>query len=271
MELEQKVAVVTGGTGTIGGVIADYLTMAGATVVRWDRDADSGDDSVVAVDVSDPASVDVAAALTLKRFGVPRILVNAAGLSGGLARLASDASTDGDWSAVLSAPSAWREVFDVNVLGVVNTSRAFARIVSDSDAAAGIVTGGAIVNITSTSAGPIVDPALSAYSASKAAVNMVTRLAASDFGPLGIRVNAVAPGFMETRMKPMPAGSVAAVMPTATVDTGTRVAARTPFEGRLGRPEDIAEATVALLGVGFVTGQVVYVEGGLTLHSLLRQ
>lgn len=269
MQLDQKVAIVTGGAGTIGGVIADYLTKAGATVVKWDRDAEP-DSETIAVDVSDPASVDAAAAHTVERFGAPQILVNAAGLSGGLARLASDAAGDGDWTAVLSAPSVWETVFNVNVLGVVNTSRTFARIVAEADAKTGLNAGGAIVNITSTSGGPIVDPALAAYSASKAAVNSITKLAAADFGPLGIRVNAVAPGFMETRMKPMPAGAVVANVSTASQDTGTRVASQTPFEGRLGRPEDIAEATVGVLSMGFVTGQVIYVEGGLTLHSLLR-
>jgi NAD(P)-dependent dehydrogenase (short-subunit alcohol dehydrogenase family) len=275
MDLEGAVAVVTGGTGTIGATIAQHLRRAGSRAVAWDRDAVDGDDSIIPVDVSDPASVDAAMVVTLQRHGVPRILVNAAGVSGGLATLADQATTDEDWSSVLSTQSAWDTVLKVNVLGVVNTSRAFARVIAEVDRdarAAGANPGGSIVNISSTSSGPITDPALAAYSASKAAANMVTKLAAVDFGPLGIRVNAVAPGFMETRMKPMPTVSASATPPhpTAGKDTSARVRARTPLGARLGQPDDIAETVVAVLRTGFVTGQVVYVEGGLTQHSLLR-
>ncbi len=274
MKLESNVAVVTGGTGTIGEVIGTALREAGALVVRWDRDAGDGSEpDLIAVDVSSSESVEAAMDLTVQRFGVPRVLINAAGLSGGLATLATEAVHSGDWSGVLSPESAWQQTFSVNVLGPVNTIRAFARVVGEQDSTEATDDGGSVVNISSTSGGPIVDPALSAYSASKAAVNMITRLAASDLGPLGIRVNAVAPGFMETRMKPMPGPAVTSAAPdrpTATVDTGARVASQTPYRGRLGRPEDIAEAVLAVLASGFVTGQVIHVEGGLTLHSLLR-
>ncbi|MGW4339767.1 SDR family NAD(P)-dependent oxidoreductase [Rhodococcus koreensis] len=268
------VAVVTGGTGTIGGEIARMLEAAGAVVAVWDRDTGSEGDTTIACNVDDPASVDAAMAATVDRFGVPRILVNAAGLSGGLAQRACEV-TDDDWTSVLSSNDVWQSVFAVNVMGVVNTSRAFARAYARIPREGA---GGAIVNITSISGEYLADPALSAYSASKAAVHMVTRVAAADFGPLGIRVNAVAPGLMESRMKPMPSSAEAAeaaeaaVPPPPTVggDMVARAAAATPLEARPGRAEDIAQAVLSMLSADFVTGQILAVDGGLTQRNLTR-
>ena len=150
------------------------------------------------------------------------------------------------------------------MLGPVNTSREFARILRASRLT------GAIVNITSISGFELNDPALTAYSASKAAANAITRIAAKNFGPLGIRVNAVAPGMMENRMK------LAGVTQEAGGGRGDpsemmrRVAEATPVEKRFARPSDIAEAVIGLLEADFVSGQILAVDGGVTLRSFSR-
>jgi NAD(P)-dependent dehydrogenase (short-subunit alcohol dehydrogenase family) len=267
VRLAGDVAVVTGGTGTIGGEIAAQLAAIGATPILWDRDA-VAEERVVECDVSDTASVAAAMKATVERYGTPRFLINVAGVSGGLSQRAAEVREDSDWDRVLSASGSWETVLAVNVMGVVNTSREFARTFAGAE-----LTGqGAIVNITSISGDAIADPSLAAYSTSKAAVHMLTRLAAADFGPLGIQVNAVAPGFMETRMKAMPgsASTPAPATPTAKSDVEQRVAGSTPLGRRNGRPSDIAQAVLAVLAAEFVTGQVITVDGGLTQRSLTR-
>jgi NAD(P)-dependent dehydrogenase (short-subunit alcohol dehydrogenase family) len=257
MKLDGATAVITGGTGAIGTEIGRALAQRGADVARWDVAADEG---VIACDVSDPVSVAAAFEATLRDHGQPTVLVNAAGVSGGRAPWAADAADD-EWRFVLSPTEAWRSVFDVNVLGPVNTSREFARLLR----ASGLP--GAIVNITSIGGAELNDPALTAYSASKAAANAVTRIAAKNFGPLGIRVNAVAPGMMENRMKSAGITTEAVSGRGDPADMMRRVAAATPVENRFARPSDIADAVLGLLDSDFVSGQVLVVDGGLTLRS----
>jgi NAD(P)-dependent dehydrogenase (short-subunit alcohol dehydrogenase family) len=257
MNLRGAVAVITGGTGAMGTEIAEFLGREGAAVVRWDLVPDAV--GHIACDVSDPNSVDEAMRDTVAQYGVPTILVNAAGVSGGKSPRATEA-TDDDWHLVLSSTEAWQAVLKVNVLGVVNTSRAFARLLRERGL------GGAIVNISSTGGGSMNNGVLTAYSASKAAVNKITRIAAIDFGPLGIRVNAVAPGTMEVRMRTT--GTSAAPTPQGQAGGGGTMEAAmavTPVERRAGRASDIAQAVLSLLAADFVTGEVLTVDGGQML------
>jgi len=262
MRLKDAVCVVTGGTGTMGSEIGASLGKQGARVVSWDLG--SSGPQLVHCDVSDAASVAAAFPETVHSYGTPTVLVNAAGVSGGRAPWAADAS-DEDWRFVLSAEEAWRTAFEVHVLGVVNTSREFARNIKNTGAA------GAIVNITSVCGGSSFnDPALAALSATKAAANSVTRTAAMNFGPLGIRVNAVAPGVMETRVKVPGVSEEAASGRTDPAERMERVKRWTPVGNRLAKSSDVADAVLALLLSDFVTGQVVVVDGGLSLRSLTK-
>jgi NAD(P)-dependent dehydrogenase (short-subunit alcohol dehydrogenase family) len=253
MELAGAVAVVTGGTGTMGSDIYRALEAGGAVPVRWDAVADTPD--AVSCDVGSPESVEEALAYTVKTYGGPTVLVNAAGVSGGRAVWADSADAE-TWPLVLSHPDAWNAVMSVNVVGLSNTMRAFARQLGETG------TPGAIVNITSMSGAEMPDPILAAYSASKAAANMLTRVAARTLGPLGIRVNAVAPGVMETRMR-VPAGMPNPGTSAEAEARAQRVMKATPLGGRLVRPADISAAVMGLLGMDFVTGQVITVDGGL--------
>jgi NAD(P)-dependent dehydrogenase (short-subunit alcohol dehydrogenase family) len=211
---------------------------------------------VLECDVTDPASVQATLQRTCEELGTPSILVNTAGIAGPFATPAADA--DGDtWDNVLCRNDTWMKVFEVNVVGCLNCCREFARrLIAEGSR-------GAIVNTTSISGGPVVEPGLAAYSASKASVNMLTRLAATEFGRHGISVNAIGPGLMAVGMA-APDGTAPSRRSTEFVDA---VSERTPLGHRLGEASDIAQAVLGILAMDWVTGQIILADGGLTLTS----
>jgi NAD(P)-dependent dehydrogenase (short-subunit alcohol dehydrogenase family) len=237
VDLDGAVAVVTGGASGIGAAVVERLAAAGARPVVWDR---AGGDC--RCDVSDPASVAEAMAATLASGGgPPAVLVTAAGIGGGLVPLLDvDARR-------------WDEVLAVNLRGTMLCLQAVGRAMRDAGR------GGAVVTVSSMS-GRIPDRGMAAYCASKAGVDMLTRVAAAELGRLGIRVNAVAPGVVET---PLTEGL------SAVPGLLDGVRHRTPLGGRLGSADGIADAVMALLAADWVTGQSLVVDGGLALHSPL--
>lgn len=241
MELEGRVAVVTGGASGIGAAVVRALAAAGARPVVWDRrEAEAGRHGVVAIpcDVGDASSVAAAVGRTVAEVGPPTVLVTAAGVGGGLVPL-----LDVD-------PDRWDELLRVNLKGTLLAMQAVARVMREAGS------GGAMVAVASVNA-RLADRGMAAYCVSKAGVEMLVRVAAAEWGPLGIRVNAVAPGVTETPML----GRMAEV--PGVLDG---IVSRTPL-GRLGRPDDIAAAVCALLAADWVTGAVLVADGGLSLWS----
>lgn len=243
MDLAGRVAVVTGGASGIGAAVVGALAAAGARVVTWDRQEPADTAARAAVlavrcDVADPASVAVAASETLAQAGTPTVLVTAAGVGGGLVPLLE------------MDPERWDALQQVNVRGTLLAMQAVARAMRDAGA------GGAMVAISSINA-RLADRGMAAYCVSKAGVEMLVRVAAAEWGPLGIRVNAVAPGVTRTPML----GRMAEVPGVL-----EGIEARTPL-GRLGTPDDIAAAVVALLSADWVTGAVLVADGGLSQFS----
>jgi NAD(P)-dependent dehydrogenase (short-subunit alcohol dehydrogenase family) len=221
-------AVVTGAGRGIGAAIADRLALDGNTVHRLDLHAGEG---VTACDVADADAVRAVA----DRIGAVDILVNNAGQW-----------RFGPLEDVTTAD--FRAVIDTNLMGTFHCTQAFGRSML-------AVGHGAIVNVVSIAAYRA-NPSVGAYSASKAAIVALTEQTALEWGPRGIRCNAVGPGLV-----PTPG--------TGTVYDDARVrevrAGAVPLR-RLGTPEDIAEVVAFLASerAGYVNGQVMYVDGGLS-------
>jgi NAD(P)-dependent dehydrogenase (short-subunit alcohol dehydrogenase family) len=226
------IAVVTGGGSGIGKATTDRLRAKGATVIVWDL---AGGD--IDCDISDPDSVSEALTQTVGSHGTPDRLVACAGV--GASGLLLEQS-----------PADWRRVIDINLTGTWLTMRTVAQAMVDAR------TGGSIVAVSSVS-GTLADRDMGAYCVSKAGIDMLVRVAAAEWGAYGIRVNAVGPGVTRTPMLAKPEQ-----LPGWVEGLTERTAL-----GRLGEADDVAEAIVAVLEMSWVTGQTVFADGGLALHS----
>lgn len=229
-----KNAVVTGGGSGIGQAIVNRLRADGHHVAVLDLKP--GDDEFAfAADVTDRAQIDEAVAGIHAKLGPVSILVNAAGLDS--FKKFHDVSFE-----------RWQRVIDVNLNGVFHCIQAMLPDMLEAG-------WGRIVNISSSSTHSGA-PYMSPYVAAKSAVNGLTKTLALEYGPDGITVNAVPPGFIDTPML------------RAAADKGflgdiDQTIAATPVR-RIGRPEDIAAACAFLVSeeAGYITGQILGVNGG---------
>jgi len=239
IDLSAKVAWVTGGASGIGATVVDMLRTAGARVVSLDRaytandsaTSLSGDFVRLPLDVMRTAAVNEAAQRLIGAHLEPDVLVNNAGITrdGVVWKL-----TDEAWDAVL----------DINLTGMFRMTRA----VLPSMRARG---SGAIINIASIN-GIRGKFGQANYAASKGGVIAFTKAVAREAGRAGVRVNAIAPGFIETAL-------------TSALPAAVRDAARSEvLLGRLGTPSDIASAVLFLASplASHITGQVLVVDGG---------
>lgn len=229
-----KNAVVTGGGSGIGQAIVNRLRADGHHVAVLDLKP-GDDDFAFAADVTDRAQVDEALAGIRAKLGPVSILVNAAGLDS--FKKFHDVSFE-----------RWQRVIDVNLNGVFHMIQAVLPDMLDAN-------WGRIVNISSSSTHSGA-PYMSPYVAAKSAVNGLTKTLALEYGPNGITVNAVPPGFIDTPML------------RAAADKGflgdiDQTIAATPVR-RIGQPEDIAAACAFLISeeAGYITGQLLGVNGG---------
>jgi ketoreductase RED2 len=241
--VSERVVLITGSTSGIGEATALRFAQAGDHVVfNSVRSVDAGERLAASTPNSIYVQADIAnaddcsrlVAEVLERYGRLDVLVNNAGTTKVIAHADLDAAS----------LDVWREIFEVNVFGT------WGLCVAAMDALR--TNHGAIVNVSSLAG---VRPTGSSipYAASKAALNHMTALLAKAVGP-DVRVNAVAPGLVDTPW-------------TADWDTVRGfVAAVAPLK-RSGRPEDIADVIVALANSAYVTGQVVVIDGGLSLAT----
>ena len=251
MSLAGHCALVTGATGGLGGHFAQTLARAGARVAmgcrRIDRAAaaldriraDGGEAMPVELDVTDPASIAAALEAAAARFGPVTVLVNNAGIA--VTKPLLD-QTEEDWQAVV----------DVNLNGAWRIAQAAARHMVAHGR------GGSIVNITSI-LGLRVAAQVPGYVASKAALNHLTRAMALELARHRIRVNALAPGYIETGINREFFAS----------EAGQSLIKRIP-QRRIGQPEDL-DAPLLLLASDasrYMTGAVLVVDGGHTASSL---
>lgn len=251
-----KVVLVTGGAGAIGSAAVRRFSTEGASVAILDRDhagatalagelANGGSDALaIAADVGSESDVDAALASVVSHFGRLDVLFNNAGVPGKVAPVHELSVAD------------WDDIIRINLRGIFLVQRAALRAMIAGK------THGNVVNMGSSMAGWDVLAGGAGYASSKHAVLGLTRIAALDVAPYGIRVNAICPGVIETRLG-VPAGDdVAYRMGIA------RFANRIPLR-RIGEPTDVA-AVVAFLAsdeARHVTGVGWLIDGGQTLQS----
>ncbi|MBA3630064.1 MAG: SDR family oxidoreductase [Actinobacteria bacterium] len=234
------VALVTGAASGIGAATVDSLEEAGARVGALDIEEASGRDGVLPLvaDVTDGTSIDAAVQQVVGEFGRLDVLVNVAGI--GAAGTIEDNSDD-----------EWRQVFDVNVLGMVRTARAALPHLRRAEHPA-------VVNVSSVAAIAGL-PQRALYSASKGAVLSLTLAMAADLVDEGIRVNCICPGTADTPW-------VGRLLDAAPDPGAERAAleARQPM-GRLGSAQEIAAGILFLAAPtsSFVTGTALEVDGGM--------
>jgi NAD(P)-dependent dehydrogenase (short-subunit alcohol dehydrogenase family) len=240
--LDGKVALITGGASGIGRRTAEAFVAEGARVVLADMNCQLLDDVVAAIgidvcagfatDVTKEADVEQAVAATVERFGSLDIGVNCAGV--------------GTVAPIHLHPLAnWHQVLEVCLTGV------FLAVKHESAQMLRQGTSGTVINVASIN-GRQAAEGMVAYCSAKAGVEMVTRVAALELGSSDIRVNAIAPGFVDTPMtEPTGADLRAAFMNSIPM-------------GRPGRPEDIANAAVFLASAesSWVNGETLVVDGG---------
>ncbi|MBU8918278.1 glucose 1-dehydrogenase [Neobacillus sp. 114] len=243
MRLKDKVAIITGGGGGIGRatairfaqegarlVIADYSEKAGAETVQLVNEI-GGEAKFIQTDMSKPEDVQIMVQETIDTYGKLDILFNNAGVKSGEKKI-PDVSFE-----------EWQQVFDVNTNGVfLGLKYAIPQMSS----------GGSIIN-TASIAGIKGQKLVAAYSASKSSVMALTKTAATEFGKKNIRVNAIAPGIIDTNMvedwkktKKWPVLSTANAL------------------NRIGYPEEIANLVLFLASdeASFITGETIVIDGG---------
>lgn len=243
----RKVAFVTGGSSGIGRATTEAFIVEGYKTVIIDRDETAGIElvrklggesncSFFSCDVTDDDAVKRAVEFTISKYGRLDAAFNGAGTDGDIGKAMTDYSME-----------QFQRVMAVNVSGVWSCMRYQIRAMLNNG-------GGAIVNASST-AGLVAFPFMSAYVASKHAVLGLTKTAAIEYARLGIRVNAVCPGVVDTPM-------IRHRLPNETVEA---IAEATPV-GRIGKPEEIASTAVWLCGSTalYLTGQAIAVDGGWT-------
>jgi len=250
MRLENKIAIITGAGSGMGRAASVLFAKEGAKIAAVDINLESAEETVkqvkagggnafaMRVDVSKSADTTAMVDETIKRFGVPHILYNNAGIEG-----------QGGFLAQLTE-EAFDKVIAINLRGVwLGMKAALPHMIKNG--------GGSIIN-TASIAGLVANRGSAHYCASKAGVIALTRVAAMEYGRYNIRVNAICPGAIDTPMVER-INKASGAPPSS--------GARTSFFGRVGKPEEIAKTALFLASddSSFATGAPFIIDGGWTV------
>jgi NAD(P)-dependent dehydrogenase (short-subunit alcohol dehydrogenase family) len=250
--LKGKTAAVIGGTGVLGGRMAEALGYAGANVAVMGRSQERGDERaqiikdaggeacMVKVDTTSKESLKAACNTVVEKYGQVDILINAPGVNSP--------------TPFLEIPEEeWHKIIDANLTGMFLACQVFiGQMVEQGN-------GGSIINISSVSSETPLSKVCT-YSISKSGCNSLTRWLAREYAPQNIRVNAVAPGFF-------PAEQNRKILTKDRVDS---IFTHTPM-ARFGEPQELDGAVIWLASekaAGFVTGELIYVDGGFRAMTI---
>lgn len=264
--IKGKVAVVTGGAGVLCACIAKGIAKSGAKVAVLDIQEkkaeevareirDSGGEAISAkCDVLNKASIEKACSVVIGHFGTVDILINGAGGN------KPDATTSGEMSFFDMPEQSINWVFNLNLMGTILPTQVFGKIFAEKKE-------GCVINISSMAAFTPLTRTI-AYSAAKAGVSNFTQWMATHFNQeysSGIRVNAIAPGFLLTQQNEYLLIDADTKQPT---ERGAKIIAGTPM-GRYGKPEELVGAVVFLCSpaASFINGVVLPIDGGYAAYS----
>lgn len=251
-DLGGKVAIITGASRGIGQSIAEHFSQAGAKVVLASRKQDSLDEVAAAIQAQGGEALAIAAH-SGEKAGLKALVDKTMETWGRIDILVNNAATNPHFGPVLVAEdSLWQKTLEVNVMGNIWLCQQVVPLMQQQG-------GGNIINVASIN-GIRPGHMQGIYSATKAAVISLTQTLAMELGKDNIRVNAIAPGLIQTKF-------ARAIWDNEVVMKD--VLARTPL-GRIGQPPDIAAIALWLASdlSSFATGEVFVVDGGLTLGSL---
>ncbi|HMG93306.1 MAG TPA: SDR family NAD(P)-dependent oxidoreductase [Chryseolinea sp.] len=251
MDIRNQTAIVTGGASGLGAATAKALALAGAKVIILDNNIELGEKTAeefsafaIKCDVSNETSVEQALSILKQRFGLPRVLVNCAGI-GGSARIVGK-----------NGPLAlddFERVIRVNLIGTFNMIRLVAAEIMQAEPMDDQERG-VIISTSSVAAfeGQI---GQAAYAASKGGITSLTLPAAREFAQFGIRVNTIAPGLFMTPL-----------LDGLSEEAQKSLAASIPFPKRLGGAEEFADLVLHLIQNRYINGEVIRIDGALRMQ-----
>jgi 3-oxoacyl-[acyl-carrier protein] reductase len=245
-KLSGKVALVTGASKGIGASIAKHLAAEGAAVAVNYASSKAGADAVVAEITAKGGKAIAVQGSVDKKADIDRIVAETKSALGPIDILVNNAGVYEFAPLELITEESFHRHFNINVLGLLLTTQEAVTIFNPA--------GGSIINIGSV-AGAVGMPGSSVYGATKASVDLITKVLSKELGPKGIRVNAINPGMVETE----------GVHTAGFIESDFRkdIEAQTPL-GRIGQPQDIATAAVFLASSdsSWISGESIYIAGG---------
>ncbi|AHE67007.1 SDR family oxidoreductase [Legionella oakridgensis] len=245
MNLDDQIAVVTGGASGMGRACAQLLRQRGVRVAIWDQQTKDMDDDIIFCDVSSEQAVERALHETITRVGIPRICINCAGVAPAKRMVGKAGAMPLD---------EFKKVIDVNLIGTFNVMRVVAAAMTELEVIGDSAERGVIINTASIAAyegqiGQI------AYSASKGGVVAMTLPAARELAQFGIRVNTIAPGLIATPM-----------LLNMPQEVQQSLADTVPFPKRLGKPEEYAALVLHIIENSMLNGEVIRLDGALRMQ-----